>query len=91
MCFRLLTLWFDYGQWPEVHEALIDGIKAIKIDNWLQVKLLVFLCSFMPRLHLYQTFVLDNVEVVTTYPSIKIRLEMLQLPVTDTYSLFFYM
>ncbi|XP_060595349.1 serine/threonine-protein kinase mTOR-like [Ruditapes philippinarum] len=34
---RLLTLWFDYGQWPEVHEALIDGIKAIKIDNWLQV------------------------------------------------------
>ncbi|XP_053376740.1 serine/threonine-protein kinase mTOR-like [Mercenaria mercenaria] len=34
---RLLTLWFDYGQWPEVHEALTDGIKAIKIDNWLQV------------------------------------------------------
>jgi len=32
-----LTLWFDYGQWPEVHEALIDGIKAIKIDEWLQV------------------------------------------------------
>lgn len=34
---RLLTLWFDYGQWPEVHEGLIDGIKAIKIDEWLQV------------------------------------------------------
>ncbi|WAR26259.1 MTOR-like protein [Mya arenaria] len=34
---RLLTLWFDYGQWPEVHEALIDGIKAIKISEWLQV------------------------------------------------------
>ncbi|KAH3893902.1 hypothetical protein DPMN_018054 [Dreissena polymorpha] len=34
---RLLTLWFDYGQWPEVHEALIEGIKAIKIDEWLQV------------------------------------------------------
>lgn len=36
---RLLTLWFDYGQWPEVHEALLDGIKAIKIDEWLQVML----------------------------------------------------
>ena len=35
--FRLLTLWFDYGQWPEVHEALVEGIKTIQIDNWLQV------------------------------------------------------
>ncbi|KAL3862460.1 hypothetical protein ACJMK2_008424 [Sinanodonta woodiana] len=34
---RLLTLWFDYGQWPEVHEALAEGIKVIQIDNWLQV------------------------------------------------------
>ena len=34
---RLLTLWFDYGQWPEVYDALVDGIKTIQIDNWLQV------------------------------------------------------
>jgi len=38
-----LTLWFDYGQWPEVHEALIDGIKSIKIDEWLQVGVYSFL------------------------------------------------
>ena len=34
---RLLTLWFDYGQWTEVYDALVDGIKTIDIDNWLQV------------------------------------------------------
>ena len=34
---RLLTLWFDYGQWQEVYDALSDGIKNIQIDNWLQV------------------------------------------------------
>ncbi|XP_048250308.1 serine/threonine-protein kinase mTOR-like isoform X1 [Haliotis rufescens] len=34
---RLLTVWFDFGQWPEVHEALVEGIKTIQIDNWLQV------------------------------------------------------
>ncbi|CAC5403934.1 MTOR [Mytilus coruscus] len=34
---RLLTLWFDYGQWMEVYEALVEGLKTIQIDNWLQV------------------------------------------------------
>jgi hypothetical protein len=37
LCCRLLTLWFDYGQWPDVYEALTEGIKSIQIDNWLQV------------------------------------------------------
>lgn len=40
VCFRLsrvLTLWFDYGHWPEVNEALVEGIKTIQIDTWLQV------------------------------------------------------
>lgn len=35
--FRVLTLWFDYGHWPEVNEALVEGIKTIQIDTWLQV------------------------------------------------------
>ena len=35
--FRLLTIWFDYGNSPEVYEALVEGIKTIQIDNWLQV------------------------------------------------------
>ncbi|XP_032242839.2 serine/threonine-protein kinase mTOR [Nematostella vectensis] len=34
---RLLTLWFDYGHLPEVYEALVEGIKTIQIDTWLQV------------------------------------------------------
>ena len=34
---RLLTLWFDYGQYPEVFDALVDGMKLIEINTWLQV------------------------------------------------------
>ncbi|XP_037075764.1 serine/threonine-protein kinase mTOR-like [Pollicipes pollicipes] len=34
---RLLTLWFEYGQVAEVNDALTDGLRKIKIDNWLQV------------------------------------------------------
>nr|DBA16552.1 TPA: hypothetical protein GDO54_003933 [Pyxicephalus adspersus] len=34
---RVLTLWFDYGHWPDVNEALVEGIKTIQIDTWLQV------------------------------------------------------
>ncbi|XP_064642053.1 serine/threonine-protein kinase mTOR-like isoform X1 [Lineus longissimus] len=34
---RLLTLWFDYGQWQDAYDALVEGIKTIDIDNWLQV------------------------------------------------------
>ncbi|XP_038044243.1 serine/threonine-protein kinase mTOR-like [Patiria miniata] len=33
---RLLTLWFDYGQCSEVYDALVEGIKSIQIDTWLQ-------------------------------------------------------
>lgn len=36
--FRVLTLWFDYGHWPDVNEALVEGIKTIQIDTWLQVE-----------------------------------------------------
>ncbi|XP_040292611.1 serine/threonine-protein kinase mTOR-like [Bufo bufo] len=34
---RVLTLWFDYGHWPDVNEALVEGTKTIQIDTWLQV------------------------------------------------------
>lgn len=34
---RLLTLWFEYGQWTEVYEALVEGIKLIEKNTWLQV------------------------------------------------------
>ena len=34
---RLLTLCFDYGYHDEVHEALVDGVRTINVDTWLQV------------------------------------------------------
>lgn len=34
---RLLTLWFDYGQYPKVYEALVEGMRVIEINTWLQV------------------------------------------------------
>lgn len=34
---RLLTLWFDYGHIANVHEAVVDGIKTVSIETWLQV------------------------------------------------------
>lgn len=34
---RLLTLWFDYGQASEVYDALVDGMRMIEINTWLQV------------------------------------------------------
>lgn len=33
----MLTLWFDYGQCPEVYEAVVEGIRLIAINIWLQV------------------------------------------------------
>ncbi|CAL1276558.1 unnamed protein product [Larinioides sclopetarius] len=34
---RLLTLWFDYGHMHEVNKAVIDGLKTVPIETWLQV------------------------------------------------------
>ncbi|KAK9883142.1 hypothetical protein WA026_001340 [Henosepilachna vigintioctopunctata] len=34
---RLLTLWFDYGQSSEVHDAVVEGIRLIEKNTWLQV------------------------------------------------------
>ena len=34
---RLLILWCDYGHWPEVYEALVEGVRTIDVNTWLQV------------------------------------------------------
>ncbi|CAH0563403.1 unnamed protein product [Brassicogethes aeneus] len=34
---RLLTLWFDFGQMPQVSDALVDGIRLVEKNTWLQV------------------------------------------------------
>lgn len=34
---RLLTLWFDFGQMPQVSDALVEGIRLVEKNTWLQV------------------------------------------------------
>ncbi|XP_015906953.1 serine/threonine-protein kinase mTOR [Parasteatoda tepidariorum] len=34
---RLSTLWFDYGHILEVNKAVIEGLKTIPVETWLQV------------------------------------------------------
>ncbi len=34
---RLLTLWFDYGSYDKVYDAIHKGIQTIEIGTWLQV------------------------------------------------------
>ncbi len=34
---RLLTLWFNYGHYPDVERALQEGFNLVSIDTWLVV------------------------------------------------------
>ncbi|CAF2888646.1 unnamed protein product [Rotaria sp. Silwood2] len=34
---RLLTLWFEYGQYQEVYEAITEGIRTVPVEVWLHV------------------------------------------------------
>nr|UIB01653.1 serine/threonine-protein kinase mTOR [Propylea japonica] len=34
---RLLTLWFDYGHSSEIYDAMVDGIRLVEKNTWLQV------------------------------------------------------
>ncbi|ESO02673.1 hypothetical protein HELRODRAFT_161965 [Helobdella robusta] len=34
---RILTMWFEYGNIPEVNGALVEGVKTVAINNWIQV------------------------------------------------------
>jgi FKBP12-rapamycin complex-associated protein len=50
---RLLTLWFEYGQYREVHEALVEGIRTVPVEVWLQVlpQLIARIDSPRPLVH----------------------------------------
>lgn len=50
---RLLTLWFEYGQYREVYEALSEGIRTVPIEVWLQVlpQLIARIDSPRPLVH----------------------------------------
>ncbi|CCE63837.1 hypothetical protein TPHA_0F03570 [Tetrapisispora phaffii CBS 4417] len=43
---RLLTLWFTFGGIPEATQAMHEGFRLIKIDNWLEV-----LPQLLSRIH----------------------------------------
>lgn len=34
---RLLTLWFEDGNYPDVYESLNEGINTVPVETWLQV------------------------------------------------------
>lgn len=34
---RLLTLWFDYGHSSEIYDAMIEGVRLVEKNTWLQV------------------------------------------------------
>jgi len=36
-CLRVITLWFDHGNFTSVNEKVKEGIKSIQIEHWLQV------------------------------------------------------
>ena len=50
---RLLTLWFEYGQYREVYETLSEGIRTVPIEVWLQVlpQLIARIDSPRPLVH----------------------------------------
>ena len=45
---RLLTLWFEFGHWKDVNDVLIEGIRTVQIDNWLQVRIPVSILIRIP-------------------------------------------
>eukprot|EP00117_Sycon_ciliatum_P022702 scpid3014/ scgid19501/ Serine/threonine-protein kinase mTOR; FK506-binding protein 12-rapamycin complex-associated protein 1; FKBP12-rapamycin complex-associated protein; Mammalian target of rapamycin; Mechanistic target of rapamycin; Rapamycin and FKBP12 target 1; Rapamycin target protein 1 len=49
---RLLTLWFEYGHWPDVYESLMEGVKSIQVDTWLQV-----IPQLIARIHTHRQLV----------------------------------
>lgn len=48
--FRVLSVWFDYGDKPRIAESVIEGLKMIQIENWLQVTTR-FSLAFVSRRH----------------------------------------
>jgi len=34
---RLITLWFNHGEMPDVYEAMRQGMQEVSIDTWLDV------------------------------------------------------
>jgi FKBP12-rapamycin complex-associated protein len=50
---RLLTLWFEYGQYQQVNETLAEGIRTVPVEVWLQVlpQLIARIDSPRPLVH----------------------------------------
>ncbi|CAF4657655.1 unnamed protein product [Rotaria sp. Silwood1] len=50
---RLLTLWFEYGQYREVYEAITEGNRTVPVEVWLHVlpQLIARIDSPRPLVH----------------------------------------
>ncbi|CAF4662659.1 unnamed protein product [Rotaria socialis] len=50
---RLLTLWFEYGQYREVYDAITEGNKTVPVEVWLHVlpQLIARIDSPRPLVH----------------------------------------
>lgn len=70
---RLLTLWFEYGQWPEVNEALDKGIRSIEKNTWLQVIPQLIARIDTPRTLVSRLIHLLLIDIGKTYPQVGIR------------------
>lgn len=67
---RLLTLWFEYGQWPEVNEALDKGIRSIEKNTWLQVIPQLIARIDTPRALVSRLIHLLLIDIGKTYPQV---------------------
>lgn len=69
---RLLTLWFEYGHWPEVHDAIVEGIRLIEKNTWLQVIPQLIARIDTPRALVSRLIHLLLIDIGKTYPQVGI-------------------
>jgi FKBP12-rapamycin complex-associated protein len=65
---RLLTLWFEYGQYREVNEALAEGIRTVPVEVWLQVLPQLIARIDSPRQLVHQLIRLLLIDVGRQHP-----------------------
>lgn len=70
---RLLTLWFEYGHWPEVHDAIVEGIRLIEKNTWLQVIPQLIARIDTPRALVSRLIHLLLIDIGKTYPQVAIE------------------
>lgn len=85
----MLTLWFDYGHIPDVHDAVTEDLKTVEIDTWLQVWHLSFSLppSLPPSLFLSLSLLLSQ---LLSFSSFSISLHVVYLSLKCSLDILFY-